>query len=58
MRLSELVSQLSPTTYTQIALVIFLVTFAGIVLHACARGNRELFEHARHLPLDDHRDGE
>lgn len=53
MRLSELVSNLTPTHFTQLALLIFLITFAGIVLYACARDNRELFEHARHMPLDD-----
>jgi cbb3-type cytochrome oxidase subunit 3 len=53
MRLSELVSNLTPTQYTQVALVIFLVVFVGIVIYVFSRRNRETFERARSLPLED-----
>jgi cbb3-type cytochrome oxidase subunit 3 len=53
MRLSEMVSGLSPTIWTEIALVICLTVFAGVLVYALGRGRRAEFDRARHLPLDD-----
>jgi cbb3-type cytochrome oxidase subunit 3 len=53
MRLSDLVSQLTPNLLTQVALIIFLVVFAGVVIYVFARGSRETFERARQFPLAD-----
>jgi len=52
-RLSELVSALSPTQYAELALVLFLAVFAGVaVKHG---GKRRASEHAAcaQLPLAD-----
>jgi cbb3-type cytochrome oxidase subunit 3 len=53
MRLSELVARLTPSTFAQISLVIFLVVFVSVVARVLRRKNRAGFELARHLPLDD-----
>lgn len=52
MRLSELVSNLTPSTFTIIALVIFLAVFVGITLRTFWPGSSK--EHARNvlLPLE------
>lgn len=52
-RLSELVSALSPSTYTEIALVLFLAVFTAVVIRH--GGKRRAAEHAAcaRLPLDD-----
>jgi cbb3-type cytochrome oxidase subunit 3 len=52
-RLSELVSALTPSGYAELALVIFLIVFAAIaVRHG---GKRRAIEHAAcaQMPLDD-----
>ncbi len=53
MRLSELMSQLSPTQLTEIALVIFLVVFVLQALRALRRSARPLHDQAAVLPLAD-----
>jgi cbb3-type cytochrome oxidase subunit 3 len=53
MRLSELVSPLTPSTLTQVALILFLAIFTGVVIYVFARDNREIFERARRFPLAD-----
>jgi cbb3-type cytochrome oxidase subunit 3 len=53
MRLSELISQLSPTQYTEIALVLFLGVFAAVSVRAFRRSQRAVQEAARHAPLAD-----
>lgn len=52
-RLSELVSRLTPTHYTELALVLFLCVFAGVLLRH--GGKRRAAEHAAcaQLPLAD-----
>jgi len=46
-------SELAPTTYTQIAFVIFLAVAAAIVVYVFSRRNRSMFETARSMPLED-----
>jgi hypothetical protein len=52
-RLSELVSALSPTQYTELALVLFALVFASVVIRH--GGKRRAAEHAEcaQLPLAD-----
>ncbi len=52
-RLSELVSALSPTTYTELALVLFLAVFVAVAIRH--GGKRRAAEHAAcaQLPLED-----
>jgi hypothetical protein len=52
-RLSELVSVLTPTQYTELALVLFLLVFAGVLIRH--GGKRRAIEHAAcaQLPLAD-----
>lgn len=52
-RFSELVSALSPTHYTELALVLFVVVFAAVVVRH--GGKRRAAEHAEcaQLPLED-----
>ena len=53
MRLSELMSRMSPTTLTEIALVLFLAVFAAVGLRACRKSQRQLHARARMAPLAD-----
>jgi hypothetical protein len=53
MRLSELISELSPSQYTEIAMVLFLAVFVSITIRALRRSARPLHEHALGLPLAD-----
>ena len=52
-RLSELVSALTPTQYTELALVLFVLVFAGVLIRH--GGKRRAAEHAAcaQLPLTD-----
>jgi cbb3-type cytochrome oxidase subunit 3 len=52
-RLSELVSALSPTQYTQLALLLFLAVFVSVLYRH--GGKRRAAEHAAcaQLPLED-----
>jgi hypothetical protein len=53
MRLSELVSDLTPATFTIVALVIFFAVFVAIAIRTFWPGSAD--EHRRNnlLPLDD-----
>jgi len=53
MRLSDMVAGLGPAGLTELAMVIFLAVFAGIVVYVAMRGNRKHFEEAKQLPFDD-----
>lgn len=57
-RFSELVSALTPTHYTELALVLFVVVFAAVVFRH--GGKRRAVEHAEcaRLPLADDTGGE
>jgi hypothetical protein len=52
-RLSELVSALTPAQYAELSLVLFLIVFAGVLLRH--GGKRRAAEHAAcaQLPLAD-----
>lgn len=52
MRLSELVSNLTPTTYTVIGLCIFVATFVAIVARTFWPGSAEEQQRINHLPLE------
>lgn len=53
MRLSELVTHMSPSQLTEIAMVIFLAVFVAIGLRALRRSQRAVHDHAVELPLAD-----
>jgi cbb3-type cytochrome oxidase subunit 3 len=53
MRLSELISHMSPTTLTEIALVLFLAVFAAVGVRAFRKSQRATHAHARLAPLAD-----
>lgn len=53
MRMSDLISHLSPTQYTEIALVLFLFVFAAVGLRSLRKSQRAIHEAARMAPLAD-----
>ncbi len=53
MRLSDLVSHMSPTIFTEIALVIFLGVFSAVAYRAFRRGARAEQEAWAQIPLTD-----
>jgi cbb3-type cytochrome oxidase subunit 3 len=53
MRLSDLIPNLSPTQYTEIALVLFVAVFAAVGLRAFRRSQRAVHAEARAIPLAD-----
>lgn len=53
MRLSEVMSELNLTLYPEIALVMFLCIFAGVVRYVIVGHKRDRWEAARHMPLVD-----
>ena len=54
--LSDVVSGAGLSVYAEIALVIFLIAFLGIVLSLFAPGKRRTYEHLRRLPIDGDRE--
>jgi len=52
MRLSELVSQMTTTTFTVIGLVLFVAVFAGVVARTYWPGSAAEQDRARSLPLE------
>lgn len=53
MSMSELMSGMNLAAYPTIALVIFLLVFAAIAFRVLFRRDREEFERAARLPLED-----
>jgi cbb3-type cytochrome oxidase subunit 3 len=53
MRLSDIMSGLDLSIYPQVALVIFLVVFAAVMLRLFSRTRAREFAHAAALPLED-----
>lgn len=53
MRLSDVLGQAGLGMYSQIALVLFVLAFVGIVVYVFAKKNRETFDRAKMIPLDD-----
>jgi cbb3-type cytochrome oxidase subunit 3 len=52
MKLSDVMSHSGLAGYAEVALVLFLIAFAGIVIRTFARGRREEMDHASRLPLE------
>ncbi len=53
MRLSDIMSHAGLSGYAIVAMVLFIVAFGGIVWKVFQRSNRDEYEHARRLPLED-----
>jgi cbb3-type cytochrome oxidase subunit 3 len=51
--LTDVVSGAGLSGYAEIALVIFLIAFIGIVISLFAPSQRRTHERMRHLPMDD-----
>ena len=51
--LTDVVSGAGLSLYAEVALVIFLIAFLGIVVSLFAPGKRHTYEHLRRLPIDD-----
>ena len=51
--LTDVVSGAGLSVYAEIALVIFLIAFVGIVISLFAPGKRRTYEHLRRLPIDE-----
>ena len=54
--LTDVVSGAGLSVYAEVALVIFLVAFVGIVISLFAPGKRRMYEHLRRLPIEDDKD--
>ena len=50
--LTDVVSGAGLSIYAEVALVIFLVVFLGVVISLFAPGKRRIHEHLRRLPID------
>lgn len=53
MSLSDIVSRMGATTFAEVALVLFFLVFVGICVYTFLRRNRERYDRARYLPLED-----
>ena len=56
--LTDVVSGAGLSVYAEVALVIFLIAFVGIVISLFAPSKRRMYEHLRHLPIDEDKDTE
>ena len=50
--LTDVVSGAGLSVYAEIALVIFLIAFLGVVISLFAPGKRRVYEHLQRLPID------
>jgi cbb3-type cytochrome oxidase subunit 3 len=53
MSLTDLMSAAGLESYPQVALIAFIIAFAIIVVRLFSPRNRERYERARNLPLED-----
>lgn len=53
MRLTDIMSGLNLSIYPQIALVIFVAIFTGVLIRVFSRSRKSEFERAANLPLND-----
>ncbi len=53
MRLSEMIAHLSPSQFTEIAMVLFLAVFVAVSVRALRKNQRQIHDHAAELPLAD-----
>ena len=50
--LTDVVSGAGLSGYAEIALVIFLIAFVGVVISLFLPSRQKTYEHLRHLPID------
>lgn len=53
MSLTDVMSEANLHFWAEVALVMFVALFAGVVIYVFSRRNRATFDHASRLPLDD-----
>jgi cbb3-type cytochrome oxidase subunit 3 len=53
MRLSELVSNLTPATFSTVGMIVFLAVFVAVCVRTFWPGQEEAHRRANLLPLDD-----
>ena len=53
MRLSDIMSSMDLAIWPQVALVIFLVVFAGVIYQVVAKSKSKDYQRAARLPLED-----
>ena len=53
MRLTDIMSGLNLSIYPQIALVIFVAIFTGVLIRVFSRSRQSEFERAANLPLNE-----
>ena len=53
MKIADFVSGLGLQSYAEVALIIFMVVFAGVAVRLMVRGRRDAWDRASQLPLDD-----
>ena len=53
MRLSDIMGAANLSVYAEIAMILFIVAFAAIVLMTFAPGRQKTFDAASRMPLDD-----
>ena len=53
MSLTDIVSSLNQSVLTQVALVLFLAAFAGLLVRLFQPGHKRAHAHAANLPLED-----
>ncbi|MCB9555777.1 MAG: cbb3-type cytochrome c oxidase subunit 3 [Deltaproteobacteria bacterium] len=51
--LSDAVGAANLSSYAVIAMVLFIAAFGGIIAYLLLRRNRQVFDRARQMPLDD-----
>jgi hypothetical protein len=51
-RLSELVSALTPSQFTQLALVLFMAVFVAVAIRHCGKRRAAEHAHCAQLPLE------
>jgi cbb3-type cytochrome oxidase subunit 3 len=51
--LTDVVSGAGLSIYAEVALVIFLVAFVGVVISLFVPSRQRTYEHLRRLPMDD-----
>ncbi len=53
MKLSDVMGRSGLVSFAEIALLLFIAAFIGIVIYTFMKRNREKYERARHMPLED-----
>lgn len=53
MKLSDIMGAANLSVYAEIALILFILAFVGVVITTFAPGRRQTFDAASRMPLDD-----